>query len=196
MKLLVVMLFFASVAQAEVYKLDVAHTQVGFSVKHLMVTNVKGTFKKYTGQFNYDSGKKELKDIDVVIDTNSIDTGAKDRDDHLKSDDFFNAKKYSKITFKSQKVEMVPDGTSAKINGLLTIRDKTLPIVLDVTNNGEAEFMGVKKVGFTATTKISRKDWGVAWNKSLDKGGVVVGEEVTITIEGEANLSDGKPAKK
>ena len=76
------------------------------------------------------------------------------------------------------------------------MRDKTLPVVLDVTNNGEVEFMGVKKVGFSASTKVNRKDWGLAWNKALDKGGVAVSDEVTISIEGEANLDDGKPAKK
>ncbi len=196
MKFFAALFLMASIAHAGVFKLDPAHSQVGFTVKHLMVTNVKGTFKKFTGQFSYDSAKKELKDIDVVIDADSIETGVGDRDDHLKSDDFFNAKKYSKITFKSQKVDMATDGKSAKVKGLLTMRDKALPITLDVVNNGEVEFMGVKKVGFTATAKVNRKDWGISWNKSLDKGGVVVSEEVTINIDGEANLDDGKPAKK
>ena len=196
MKLFVMMFLFAASATAGVYKLDPAHSQAAFTVKHLMVTNVKGDFKKFEGKFNYDSAKKELKDIDVVIDTDSIETGVADRDNHLKGNDFFDAKKYPKIIFKSQKGEMAADGKTGKVKGMLTMRDKTLPVVLDVTNNGEVEFMGVKKIGFSATTKVNRKDWGVSWNKSLDKGGVAVSDEVIINIEGEANLDDGKPAKK
>ena len=196
MKVFAVIFLFASMAQAGIYKLDLAHSQVGFTVKHLMVTNVKGSFKKFEGQFNYDPTKKELKDIDVVIETESIETGVADRDGHLKGEDFFNAKKYPKITFKSQKGEMSADGKTAKVKGLLTMRDKTLPVVLDVINNGEVEFMGVKKVGFSATTKVNRKDWGVSWNKALDKGGVAVSDEVTIVIDGEANLEEAKPVKK
>ena len=107
MKVFAVIFLFASMAQAGIYKLDLAHSQVGFTVKHLMVTNVKGSFKKFEGQFNYDPTKKELKDIDVVIETESIETGVADRDGHLKGEDFFNAKKYPKITFKSQKGEIV-----------------------------------------------------------------------------------------
>ncbi len=196
MKVFAVLFLFASMAQAGFYKLDLAHSQVGFTVKHLMVTNVKGSFKKFDGQFNYDPTKKELKDIDVVIDTESIETGVPDRDGHLKGEDFFNAKKYPKITFKSQKGEMSADGKTSKVKGMLTMRDKTLPAVLEVINNGEVEFMGVKKVGFSATTKVNRKDWGVSWNKALDKGGVAVSDEVTIVIDGEANLEEAKPVKK
>ena len=196
MKVFALIFLFVATTQAATYKLDPAHSQVGFSVKHLMVTNVKGEFKKFDGKFNYDSAKKEVKDIDISIDTESIETGVVDRDTHLKSNDFFDAKKYPKITFKSQKAEITPDGKTTKVKGMLTMRDKTLPVVLDVINNGEAEFMGVKKVGFSASTKVNRKDWGVSWNKGLDKGGVVVSDDVMIVIEGEANLDDGKPVKK
>ncbi len=196
MKVFALMFLFAATTQAATYKLDPAHSQIGFSVKHLMVSNVKGDFKKFDGKFNYDSAKKEVKDIDVIIDTESIETGVADRDAHLKGGDFFDAKKYPKLIFKSQKAELTPDGKITKVKGMLTMRDKTLPVTLDVTNNGEVEFMGVKKVGFSASTKVNRKDWGLAWNKALDKGGVAVSDEVTINIEGEANLDDGKPAKK
>ncbi len=196
MKVFALIFLFTASTQAATYKLDPAHSQVGFSVKHLMVTNVKGDFKKFDGKFNYDSAKKEVKDIDVSIDTESIETGVPDRDAHLKGNDFFDAKKYPKITFKSQKAELTPDGKTTKIKGMLTMRDKTLPVVLDVTNNGEVEFMGVKKIGFSASTKVNRKDWGVSWNKALDKGGVAVSDDVMIVIEGEANLEDGKAVKK
>ncbi len=196
MKVFSLMFLITASAQAGIYKLDPAHSQVGFSVKHLMVSNVKGDFKKFDGKFNYDSAKKEVKDIDVTIETDSVETGVADRDNHLKGNDFFDAKKYPKMIFKSQKAELAPEGKVTKIKGMLTMRDKTLPVVLDVTNNGEVEFMGVKKVGFSASTKVNRKDWGLAWNKALDKGGVAVSDEVTISIEGEANLDDGKPAKK
>ena len=196
MKLFLSLLFLVSAAQAGVYKLDSDHSQVGFTVKHLMVTKVNGSFKKFEGSFDFDAAKKELKEVNVAIDSDSIETGVADRDKHLKSDDFFNTKKFPKILFKSNKVEMAADGKSSKISGMLTMRDKTLPITLDVVNNGEVEFMGVKKVGFTATGKLNRKDYGVAWNKSLDKGGVVVSDEVTILIEGEANLDAAKAAAK
>lgn len=197
-KLLVVglALSFSYQSMGAVYKLDKAHTDIGFTVKHLMVSNTKGQFKSYEGQFDFDSKKKEVKGIEVTIDTASIDTGNADRDKHLKNDDFFNVEKFPKMTFKSDKAVAVKEGKVVKVPGTLTIRDKSQPVTLDVTFNGETEFMGTKKVGFTATTKVNRKDFGVSWNKTLDKGGLAVADEVKISIEGEADMDAPKPAQK
>jgi polyisoprenoid-binding protein YceI len=196
MRVFAALLLLSSWAQATTYKLDPAHTEIGFAVKHLMVSTVKGHFNKYDGKFNYDGAKKELKDIDVSIDASSVDTGQVKRDEHLQSDDFFSVKKFPKITFKSQKVDWAADGKTGKVSGLLTIRDKTKPVTLDIVNNGEVDFGGAKHLGFSATGKINRKDFGVSWNKAMDHGGVALSDDVTINIDGEANIDDGKTAKK
>ncbi len=189
---LVSLLFFAGLAHAAPYTLDASHMEIGFSIKHLMISNVKGRFDKSTGSFDYDSAKKQIKNIDITIDVASVNTNEPDRDKHLRSPDFFDVAKFPKMTFKSDKVEF--DGKKGKAVGTLTIRDQSKPVTLDFTLNGEAEMMGTKKVAFTATTKIVRKDFGLTWNKNLDKGGVAVGEEVDVTIDGEGNMVG--PAKK
>ncbi len=179
-------------AYADQYKIDTSHTEVGFSVKHLLISNVKGRFQKFSGTFEYDKTAKTLKNLNIDIDPSSISTNEKNRDEHLTSDDFFDVKKYKKITFKSDKSEFTADGKSLKVFGQLTIKNKELPVTLDVTINGEAETNGTQKIAFTATTEINRKNWGISWNQNLDKGGVAVSEEVKITIEGESNLVPAK----
>jgi polyisoprenoid-binding protein YceI len=178
---------------AENYKLDPSHSEIGFSVKHLLISNVKGRFEKFSGTFEYDKAAKTLKNLSIEIDPSSISTNQKNRDEHLKSADFFEVNKYKKITFKSEKADFSADGKTVKVLGKLLIRDKELPVTLDVTLNGEAEIEGVKKIAFSATTEINRKNWGLNWNKTLDQGGVAVSEEVKIMIEGEANVSQEKP---
>ena len=182
-------------AQAENYKLDPSHSEVGFSVKHLLISNVKGRFAKYSGTFEYDKAAKTLKNLTIEIDSASISTNEKDRDEHLRSPDFFDVKKYKTVTFTGEKAEFAADGQSVKVTGQLKIKEKSLPVVMDVKINGEAEVEGVKKVAFTATTEINRKEWGISWNKSLDKGGLAVSEEVKILVEGEANVVEPKKAK-
>lgn len=177
---------------ADMYKLDTSHTEIGFSVKHLLVSNVKGRFQKFSGTFEYDKNAKTLKNLNIDIDPNSISTNEKDRDKHLKSDDFFDVKKYKNIKFTSDKAEFSADGKNIKVFGKLNIKNKELPVVLDVVVNGEVEVSGVKKVAFSATTEINRKDWGLNWNQTLDKGGLAVSEEVKIIIEGESNLIQPK----
>lgn len=179
-------------AQAENYKLDTAHTEIGFSVKHLLISNVKGRFGKYSGTFEFDKAAKSLKNLKIEIDPASINTSQSDRDEHLRSDEFFDVKKYKKITFTGEKADFSEDGKTIKVSGKLKIKDKELPVILNVTLNGEAEIEGTKKIAFTAQTEINRKDWGINWNKNLDKGGVAVSEEVKILIEGEANLIQNK----
>ena len=177
---------------AENYKLDTAHTEIGFSVKHLLISNVKGRFGKFSGAFEYDKATKSLKNLLIEIDPATISTSEKDRDEHLRSDDFFDVKKYKKITFVGDKADFSEDGKTIKVFGKLKMKDKELPVTLDVALNGEAEIEGTKKIAFTANTAINRKDWGINWNKALDKGGVAVSEEVKIIIEGEANLIKNK----
>lgn len=183
--------FAALSASAAIYKLDPGHLEVGFSVRHMMISNVKGHFDKVTGSFDYDAAKKTLKNVEVTIETASITTSQADRDKHLTGPDFFDVAKYPKMTFKSEKIEF--DGKKGKMTGPLTIKDKTKNVTLDFTYNGETEIMGTKKVGFSAHGTINRKDWGMTWNKNMDHGGVAVGDEVTLNIEGEGN-AEGAPA--
>lgn len=180
-----------SFAEKVSYTLDPAHSEVGFSVKHLVIATVKGRFTKFEGTFNFDEAKKELSDVDVKIDATSINTAEPKRDEHLNSPDFFDTKTHSSITFKSDKV--TGKGKPTKVSGTLTMRGVSKPITLDVDYKGTVkDAWGNDKVVFTATGKLNRKDFGVSWNKSLDKGGVAVGDEVTVIIDGQAQ----KTAKK
>lgn len=186
-KVFITALLITASASAAPYAIDPSHTDVGFSIKHLMISNVKGRFKKFTGTFDFDPAKNQLNNVSVEIDTASIDTNEVDRDKHLRSDDFFGVDKYPKITFKSDKIEYSGD-KPAKAIGTLKIRNKSQQVTLDLDYRGSiTDAWGNNKLAFAATTKINRKDFGMTWNKALDKGGVTVGDEVSISIEGEAN---------
>lgn len=169
------------------YNIDVSHSEVGFSVKHLMITNQKGKFSKFKGTLDFDDKTKTLSGIAVEIEIPSIDTADKKRDEHLLNADFFDQEKFPKMYFKSNKVIWNKKGNGLKIYGPLTIKDQTKPVVLEATYNGSTEFNGVNKVSFTAATSIKRKDFGMTWNKALDKGGFAVGEDVKINLEIEAD---------
>jgi polyisoprenoid-binding protein YceI len=182
-----------TLAFADNYKLDPAHTEIGFSVKHLLISNVKGRFEKFSGTFQYDKKLKTLTDLKIDIEANSISTNEKNRDEHLNSDDFFNTKKFKNISFVSEKAEFDSSGEKIKLTGQLKIKNISKPLVLDVSINGEAEIGGVKKIAFTAVGEINRKNWDISWNQDLDKGGLAVSEEVKIIIEGQAKLIT-KPA--
>jgi polyisoprenoid-binding protein YceI len=143
--------------QAENYKLDTAHTEIGFSVKHLLISNVKGRFASFNGTFEYDKEKKTLKNLKIEIDPASISTNQKDRDEHLTSDDFFDVAKYKKITYIGETATFSDDGKTIKVLGKLKMKDKDLPITLDIVINDEAEIEGTKKVAFTANTEFNRK---------------------------------------
>lgn len=187
MKAFILTFLMAATASAAPYAIDPSHTDVGFSIKHLMISNVKGRFKKFSGTFDFDPAKNQLNNINVEIDTTSIDTNEPDRDKHLRSNDFFNVEKYPKMTFKSDKIEYSGD-KPVKAIGTLKIRDKSKTVTLDLDYRGSImDAWGNNKLAFAATTKIDRKDFGMTWNKALDKGGVTVGDEVSISIEGEAN---------
>lgn len=179
-------------AEKVAYQLDTTHSEVGFNVKHLMIANVKGRFPKFEGTFQFDDAKGELSDLDVKIEAASVNTNEAKRDEHLQSPDFFDTKNNPNITFKSEKVES-KKGKPSKVHGTLTMRGVAKKVALDVDYKGMVkDAWGNDKVVFVATTKINRKDFGVSWNKALDKGGVAVSDEVTITIDGQAQ----KVAKK
>ena len=170
---------------ASEYVVDDVHTNVGFTVKHMMITNVKGEFKTYDAKIDFDNASKTFKAFSASVDTASIDTGIEKRDAHLKSADFFLSEKFPKMTFvmKSYKV----DGTEGKMSGDLTIRGITKPVVFDVEDMANIkDLQGNNRVGFTLKGKINRMDYDLKWNKALEAGGVVVAEEVKIAVEVEA----------
>jgi polyisoprenoid-binding protein YceI len=172
------------VSMAKDYTVDMGHSTVGFTVKHL-VSKVKGSFKKFDGSFSFDPAKPEASKLVAEAIVASVDTNDVKRDAHLQTDDFFDAKKFPKFTFVSKK--FTPNGDNKfKMDGDLTMRGVSKPVTFDVDFSGEGvDPWGNNRVGFEATTKVNRKDFGINWNKTLDKGGFVVGDEVTININVE-----------
>lgn len=171
---------------AGTWELDTAHTGVHFKVRHLMVSYVRGDFEKISGRIVYDEKDISRSSADITIGAASINTRVAKRDDHLRSPDFLDAAKYPVITFKSKKVEKAGDGR-LKMTGDLTIRGVTREVVLDVQGPAPPikDLEGKTRVGGSASTKIDRKDFGLTWNKAIESGGVVVGDEVEITIDVE-----------
>ena len=174
------------------WEFDPAHTGVQFKVRHLMVSSVRGDFEKVSGKIVYDEADVTNSSADITIDTGSINTRVAKRDEHLRSPDFLDAAKYPAITFKSKRVEKSGSGT-LKMTGDLTIHGVTKEVALTVEGPTPAikDMQGNARVGGQATTKISRKDFGLAWNKTLETGGVVVGDEVEITIDVEIYRKPG-----
>jgi len=167
------------------WTLDPTHSIAEFSVKHLIVTTVKGRFRELEATLNIDEGAIENSSVTASIDVASIDTNLADRDAHLRSD-FFNADQYPKITFESKRVEKV-GGEKYLVHGDLTIRDVTKPVVLDAEFEGQIDDpWGNRRAAFTATTQISRKEFNVRWNQALETGGAVVSDNVKITLHIEA----------
>ena len=171
-------------AWATTYAIDKDHTTVGFKIRHLF-SYVRGTFNDFSGTFEYVPGDPKQWKAEATIQVASIDTRVEKRDTHLQSKDFFDAAAYPTMTFKSTEATDVTP-TSAKLHGLLTIHGIEKPIVLDVAIHGEGKDpWGNIRCGFTATTTINRKDFGVTWNQVLETGQLLVGEEVEITLEVE-----------
>ncbi|HSC44360.1 MAG TPA: YceI family protein [Candidatus Acidoferrum sp.] len=175
---------FPASAATTVWQIDPAHTAAAFSVKHLMISTVRGQFKGVTGTVTWDDQDVGKSSIDVTIDATTVDTGEPMRDKDLKSDKFFDVAKYPAITFKSKKVENVSAG-KLKVTGDLTIHGVTKEVVLDVEgpSNAVKDPWGNTRVAASATTKVNRQDYGVKWNANIDGGGVVVGDDVNITID-------------
>ena len=181
-------------ALAETWTADTAHSSVGFAVRHMMVSNVKGSFDKFTASVDGDPADPASARISAKIEVASVNTREPKRDDHLRSGDFFDAAKFPEMTFASTKVEKV-SANKAKVTGNLSLRGVTKPVVLDVEYTAPVKNpWGKTVVGATATGKVNRQDFGVSWSKSLDGGGVLVGDEVTIQLELELIRQDA-PAK-
>lgn len=174
-------------AHADTWQIDPAHTNVEFTVRHMMISNVKGQFQKTSGTITTDGSNQASAKIDATIDVTSIDTRVEKRDAHLKSPAFLDVDKFPTITFKSTKVEAAGPG-KWKVTGDLTLHGVTKPVVLEVEASGTpiTDPMGNTRAGAAATTKINRKDFGLIWNQPLETGGVLVGDEVAISIDVEA----------
>jgi polyisoprenoid-binding protein YceI len=183
-----------SAVGASTWKIDAAHSNAEFAVKHLMVSTVKGRFWNIDGELHIDESQPSDSWVQARIEVASVDTGIEQRDAHLRSDDFFNAEAYPYITFRSKKVE--PAGEERwRVVGDLTIRDVTREVVLDTVFDGVSTgFDGKRIAAFTATTSINRKDFGLRYNAVLEGGAIVVGDRVGITLNIEAvEVSAGEP---
>ncbi len=174
--------------EAASYAVDAAHSKVGFEIPHLVISSVEGRFNRFEGSLNLnDSFEKSTFKTDV--DVSSIDTGEKKRDDHLISPDFFDAKKFPKMTFESTEVKGTPE--TFKLTGNLTVHGVTKKVTFDSKYLGTVvDGYGNQKVAFRGATKINRKDFGLVWNQAVEAG-PIVGDEVTITL----NIQAGKPGK-
>jgi polyisoprenoid-binding protein YceI len=167
------------------WTLDASHTDAGFAVKHLMISTVRGRFAGVSGTVEFDPSDLSTGQARISIDTASIDTRDEKRDAHLKSADFFDVASFPVITFVSRRAQAVK-GERFQLVGDLTIKDVTREVVLDVESNGlQADPWGGQRAGFSARVAINRKDFGLGWNVALEAGGVLVGEEVKITLDVE-----------
>jgi polyisoprenoid-binding protein YceI len=167
-----------------VYDLDPTHTTIAFSVRHMMVTQQRGQFHGASGALKLNRADQSKSSIEASIDVASVDTNVAQRDDHLRSADFFDAANHPTMTFVSRDVRVETDGR-LRVVGDLTIRGTTRSVVLeaDPISPESKDPFGMIKVGSSATTKISRKDFGLVWNATLETGGVAVGDEVKITLD-------------
>lgn len=173
----------------QAYTIDATHSEVGFSVKHLMISSVKGSFRNVTGRIVLDETDLANSVVEADIDTTSIDTRQEQRDAHLRSADFFDTERFPAITFRSRSIQPRSDGEFA-VTGDLTIRDVTKSVVLNVEETGRGKDpWGGERVGYAATTKIDRSEFGLTWNQALETGGFVVGNEIKINIEVQAVLA-------
>ncbi len=174
------------VAGASTWAIDPAHSNAQFAVRHLMVSTVRGQLGKVSGTVNLDENDLTRSTVEAAIDANGIDTREAKRDDHLRSPDFLDTAKYPTVTFKSKKVERT-SGDTYKVTGDLTLRGVTREVVLNVDGSPTPmkDPMGNTKLGGVAKTTLNRKDFGINWSKSLDGGGVVVGDDVDVTIDVE-----------
>jgi polyisoprenoid-binding protein YceI len=167
-----------------VYELDPSHTYVGFSVRHMMVTQQRGQFHGVVGTLALNRADLSKSKLEVSIDVATVDTHVQQRDEHLRSADFFDAANHPKMTFVAREVEVLAGGR-LRVIGDLSIRGTTRSVALDADPISEEskDPFGMIKVGTSATTKISRKDFGLVWNAVLETGGVAVGDEVKITLD-------------
>jgi polyisoprenoid-binding protein YceI len=173
------------------WTLDVAHTSVEFSVKHMMFSTARGRFNKFDATVNLDEQHPEKSSVQVKIDVASVDTREAKRDEHLRTSDFFDSATYPHMTFNSKKV-VAKGHDRYDVVGDLTIRGVKREVVLDAAITGILnDPWGFRRAGFSAQAAVSRKDYGVKWNVALEAGGIAVGDEVKITIDGELVQAKG-----
>jgi polyisoprenoid-binding protein YceI len=168
------------------WKVDNTHSSINFSVRHMVVAKVRGSFQRWTSELTIDDADLSKSTVGVTIESASIQTALADRDAHLKSADFFDVERYPHLTFKSKRIERAGDDRYRMI-GDLTIKDVTREVTLDVEYAGKSKDpWGGERAGFSAHTSIERKDWGLTWNLLLETGGLVVGDKIEVAIEIEA----------
>lgn len=196
--LVVVALVMPGANAADQWTIDPMHTAAHFTIKHMMISTVRGSFGKVTGTVDYDGKNLAKAKVNARIDAMTINTGEEKRDEHLRSKDFFETEKFPDIIFKSTAIKPKGKGKFA-MTGELTMHGVTKPVTLDVEGPSAQikDKQGNHKVGFSAAGTIKRKDFGITYNSVLDGGGVALGEEVPITLDIEISKpGDGKPAEK
>ncbi|MER7827516.1 YceI family protein [Streptomyces sp. NPDC096097] len=165
------------------YVIDPAHSSIGFTVRHAMVTNVRGAFTEHEGTLHLDGADPARSTASIDVKIGSVDTGIADRDGHLRSGDFFDAETFPLMTFRSTEARQL-GGDTYRITGELTIKDVTRPLSIDLEFNGSAtDPYGNERVGFEGSTEIQRSDWGLTWNAALEAGGVMVSDKVKLTFD-------------
>ena len=168
------------------WNLDTVHSGINFTVRHMVVSKVRGRFAKFSGSVALDENDLTRSVVEATIDASSIDTGTAQRDDHLRSADFFDAERFPEIRFRSTRIEQL-DGDRYRLTGELTIRDVTRSIALEAEYGGRGKDpWGNERVGFTAKGTLDRKDFGLKWNQALETGGVLVSDRVEIELEVQA----------
>jgi polyisoprenoid-binding protein YceI len=168
------------------WNIDATHSGINFSIRHMVVSKVRGRFTKYVGKVELDEEDLTRSFVEATIDAASIDTGTPQRDDHLRSPDFFDVEKFPELHFRSSRIEKLDDARY-RLTGELTIRDVTREISLDVEYGGRAtDPWGNQRIGFIVTGSLDRKDFGLHWNQAIEAGGVLVGNRVDIELEVQA----------
>ncbi len=174
---------FAFNATAQDWNVDKAHSSFGFSVRHMVISKTTGKFHDFEGKVSFDGENTDKGSVELSIQTASIDTDNEERDTHLKSADFFDVEKFPTMSFKSTSSTPIKDG-NFQLTGDITIKGVTTTVTFDCNFHGAiADPWGNTRAGFSASTKISRKEFGLTWNKALETGGLIVGDEVTINLE-------------
>ncbi|MET9430677.1 MULTISPECIES: YceI family protein [unclassified Streptomyces] len=165
------------------YAIDAAHSSIGFTARHAMVTNVRGAFADYSGTLTLDGANPAASAASIDVKIDSIDTGSADRDAHLRGADFFDAEQFPLMTFRSTSAEAL-GGSDYRITGDLTIKGVTRPISIDLEFNGSAKDpFGNERVGFEGKAELLRSEWGLTWNAALETGGVLVSDKIKLTFE-------------
>ncbi|MFE2598105.1 YceI family protein [Streptomyces sp. NPDC059396] len=165
------------------YTIDPAHSTISFTVRHAMVTNVRGSFTEHEGSLSLDGSNPAASTAAIEVSIASVDTGMPDRDGHLRSADFFDAETFPKMSFRSTAAEQL-DAETYRVTGDLTIKDVTKPITIDLEFQGSAtDVYGNERVGFEGTASILRSDWGLTWNAALETGGVMVSDKVKLNFD-------------